>query len=89
MATDRPLTRPPGAVDGDVPARLLPALSDLQRHLEVLGDDLAAADRTLVAWQGRARDRFHHHVVVDLAHLADLLDDLRRVRLDLADEAPT
>lgn len=69
-------------------ARLLPALADLQRQLDVLGDDLAAADRALVRWEGRARERFRHHVVDDLARLAGLVDDLRRERAVLVDVDP-
>lgn len=59
---------------------LLAALADLQRHLDVLGDDLVAADRRLDAWQGRARADFRSRLLGELAALADLGHDLRDLR---------
>lgn len=64
---------------------ILAALSDLQRHLDLLGHDLLAADRALVAWQGLSRDRFRTELARDLQTLARVVDDLRRSEVDLHD----
>lgn len=64
---------------------VLVALADLQRHLDVLGEDLVAADRVLAGWQGHARDRFRHHLRRDLHGLAEVLDRLRRADVDVRD----
>ncbi len=64
---------------------VLLALADLQRHLDVLGDDLVAADRAMSGWQGHARDRFQHHLRRDLRGLSEVLDRLRRADVDVRD----
>lgn len=64
---------------------LLVALADLQRHLDVLGEDLVAADRALAGWQGRAQQRFRHRLGGELHALAWVLAELRRVGVDVHD----
>ncbi len=78
----------PWSLDG-VPSpdghAVLVALADLQRHLDVLGDDLVAADRALSGWQGHARDDFRHHLRRDLQGLSAVLDRLRHADLAVRD----
>lgn len=76
---------PPDGGSATDPTSVLAGLAELQRHLDVLGDDLVAADRVLDGWQGHARDRFHHHLRRDLQALEHVLAHLRRADLDVRD----
>lgn len=83
LPVSTPWSRDDGpATDGE---GLLAELADLQRHLDVLGDDLVAADRALIGWQGHARDAFRQHLRLDLHALGNVLADLRRADVDLRD----